>query len=236
MNKHGFTLLEVALFFGITSLLALLAFAGLGPRLRNVRFTDAVRTLESTTQRQLSDFQSGVNTRPANIGCTVNGDFPELSEAATGQTAGSSANCIINGRAALFSEESVRFYPVVSVRKTSTSCSPHPTYGELFCYGPTIVGYASSVSESSYNNGLRMKADPTVRDVAILYLQDPNGTETRLMPLNAAQVPTTGVYKIEVGDVGSSFLSSFCVELSGRSAKLEYNENGLKPTITFEGC
>jgi len=217
-------------------MLALIAFAGLGPRLRNVRFTDAVRTLESTTQRQLSDFQSGVNARPANIGCTVSGDLPQLSEVETDQTAGSSANCIINGRVALCSEESVRFFPVVSVRKISTSCTPHPTYAELFCYGPTIVGYASSVSESSYNNGLRMKIDSAGRKVAILYLQDPNGTETRLLPLNDAQVPTSGVYKIEVGDVGSNFPSSLCVELSGRSAKLEYNENGLKPTVTFEGC
>lgn len=233
MNKRGFTLLEVALFFAITGLLALIAFAGLGPRLRNVRFTDAVRTLESTTQRQLSDFQAGVNSRPANIECTVAGGTLSLTEAGVGKTAGSSADCIINGRVALFSEDRARFYPVVSVRKIVSACAAHPTYGELFCYNPTIVGYDGSVSESSYNNGLR-KTDPA-GDVALLYLQDPNGTETRLMTLNASVILPDNASTISSANVGNS-PAGFCVELSGRSAKLEYNENGLKPTITFEGC
>ena len=236
MNRLGFTLLEVALFFAITGLLALVAFAGLGPRLRNVRFTDSVRTLESTAQRQLSDFQAGVNKRPANIGCTVAGGAPSLTELAIGQKAGSSADCVVNGSVAVFSEEAAIFYPVVSSRKIDPGCSNHPLFGDIFCYRPTIVGYDSSVTSSAYNNGLRTKVDSPTDDVAILYLQDPSGTETRLLPLKRSLVPNGGVHKIAYDEVGDSFPSSFCVELSGRTAKLEYTNSGLKPTVTFEGC
>ena len=84
MNKRGFTLLEVALFFSITGLLALVAFAGLGPRLRNVRFTDATRTLEASVQQELSNYQFGVNQRESNINCMPGASGPVVSVVTSG--------------------------------------------------------------------------------------------------------------------------------------------------------
>ena len=245
MNKHGFTLLEVTLFFAVSGLLALVAFAGLGPRLRNVRFTDAVRSLESSTQRQLSDFQSGVNLRSANIGCSLSGGRPFLENVpAGGQTAGSSANCIINGRLAVFGEASTVYYPVVSARRVD-SCTTDPVYGRLFCHFPTVLALDGSTTEVTYRNGAKVQGD----SVGLIYLQDPNGTETKLLAFNPNKVPSAGdVYQLEPaslsnGDVAQPsptatypLASSICLGLSGRTAQLQYNSNSLQPKVTFEGC
>jgi type II secretory pathway pseudopilin PulG len=225
VNKHGFTLLEVTLFFAISGLLALVAFAGLGPRLRNVRFTDAVRSLESTTERQLSDFKSGTNLRTSNISCSLSGARPSLSSTATGQIAGRSADCIINGRLAVFENESVSFYPVVSSRKLDSTCTTtDATYGDLFCYHPTVLAYSGTVSEISYRNGAKLQGS----NLGLLYLQDPNGTETKLMKFDFNQTPTPGTtYHIEkTSDISSlSPPAEICLGLSGRTGKLQYNNS-----------
>ncbi len=151
MEKSGFTLLEVSLFLAITSLLALIAFAGLGPRLRNVRFTDAVRSLDSTTQKQLSDFQDGVNNRGVTSKCNVSGGTPQVSESGTNQVSGTSEDCILNGKVALFEKTSVSYFPVVSARKSSASCTPAEPYGSLFCYNPTVILFPSIKQNIDYN-------------------------------------------------------------------------------------
>ena len=69
MNTKGFTLLEVSLFLAVSGALGLIAFVGLGPRLRNVRFTQSIRLIESTINAQFAASQSGQNNRPANFIC-----------------------------------------------------------------------------------------------------------------------------------------------------------------------
>ena len=235
MEKSGFTLLEVALFLAITSLLALIAFAGLGPRLRNVRFTDAVRTLDSSTQKQLSDFQDGVNNRAATSKCVAPGGVPSLTNSGTGQNSGTSEDCILNGKVALFEKTKVTYYPVVSARKSTSSCSPNPTYGDLFCYNPTVVGFSSVKQTVDYSNGAVLKGSGTA---ALLYLQDPNGTQASIIPINPVTLSAiSDSHKIDFSvDVDGQSLPKVCLTLSGREAQIEYSTNSLKPKITFEGC
>ncbi len=232
MNKQGFTLLEVTLFFAVSGLLALVAFAGLGPRLRNVRFTDAVRALESTTQKQLSDFKSGANLRPENIGCSLSGGSLQILNTETNQTAGSSADCIINGRLAVLGEDRAVYYPVVSLRNKINTCAADATHGTLFCHSPTILGFSNSITEVSHRNGARI----TSPSIGLLYLQDPNGTETKLMGFNALQVPVDTVHPIDPDVDLRSLPQVACMGLGGRTAQLQYNSGSLQPQITFEGC
>ncbi len=235
MEKSGFTLLEVSLFLAITSLLALIAFAGLGPRLRNVRFTDAVRSLDSTTQKQLSDFQDGVNNRGVTSKCNVLGGTPQVSESGTNQVSGTSEDCILNGKVALFEKTSVSYFPVVSARKSSASCTPAEPYGSLFCYNPTVILFPSIKQNIQYSNGAEFKDGSD--SSAMLYLQDPNGTQTSIIPLNPSNLNGVESYKIDfTSDVNGRLLPKFCLTLSGREAQVEYTSSSLKPKITFEGC
>lgn len=238
LNKRGFTLLEVALFFSITGLLALVAFAGLGPRLRNVRFTDSVRTLESSVQQELSNYQFGVNQRDAAINCAPGASGPVISVVTSGPgvEAGKLGDCIINGRLVVFEADEADYYPVISLRKKITGCTPDAQYSELFCHGPTVVGFTNSKIEKQYNNGASKK-DGTA-DSALIYLQDPNGTESKLLGYNPNNLPTD-LTPVRLIDRTSDIVPlpiSFCLNLSGRTAQLQYSGNSLKPKVEFEGC
>lgn len=230
MNKQGFTLLEVSLFFAVSGLLALVAFAGLAPRLRNVRFTDAVRTLESTTQRQLSDFQAGVNLRDSGIGCTRSGSGIFISTDA-GQQVGAAADCVINGRFVVFEETQTTFYPIVSLRKAIEPCASHAAYGKIFCHSPYIVGLGATKQVSEYRNGARLSSG----EVKLTYIQDPEGTNTNLMQYTPLGSVPSGGAAITQGDIGD-LPAEMCLELSGRTAQISYTNSSLKPEINFEGC
>jgi type II secretory pathway pseudopilin PulG len=238
LNKRGFTLLEVALFFSITGLLALVAFAGLGPRLRNVRFTDATRTLEASVQQELSNYQFGVNQRESNINCMPGASGPVVSVVTSGPgvEAGRLGDCIINGRLVVLRADKADYYPIISLRKKIIGCSPDTQYGEIFCHGPTVVGFTGSVTERQYNNGASKKAGTA--DGALIYLQDPNGTESKLFGYNQNNLPTdlTPVHLIDKASDIISLPINFCLTLSGRAAQLQYANNSLRPKVTFEGC
>lgn len=234
MNKQGFTLLEVSLFFAVSGLLALVAFAGLAPRLRNVRFTDAVRTLESTTQRQLSDFQSGVNLRTGDFRCSQSGTIPSVTTALPGQEAGTAADCIINGRLAVFEENQVVFYPIISLRKPNGQCTDSPSYGKIFCHSPQIMAYDATRKVSEYRNGATRIAPES--NQAIAYIQDPQGTQTKLLHYTSTLPIGSGeVRPLLEGDVNLE-PASLCLGLSGRTAQITYASNNLKPDVQFEGC
>lgn len=234
MEKSGFTLLEVSLFLAITSLLALIAFAGLGPRLRNVRFTDAVRTLDSTTQKQLSDFQDGVSNRAVTTKCSSTNGVPSISELGSSETSGTSEDCILNGKVALFEKSSVSYFPVVSARESSLSCS-QGDYGSLFCFNPTIITFPSIKQTIQYSNGAELKEGSN--PAALLYLQDPNGTQANIIPLNPNNLSTSVPHQIDFSsDVSGRTLPELCLTLSGREAQIKYFSTSLKPKITFEGC
>ncbi len=124
----------------------------------------------------------------------------------------------------------------MSARKSSASCTPAEPYGSLSCYNPTVILFPSIKQNIQYSNGAEFKdgSNPS----AMLYLQDPNGTQTSIIPLNPNGLSTaTESYKIDFStDIAGQSLPKFCLTLSGREAQVEYTSSSLKPKITFEGC
>lgn len=191
MNKNGFTLLEIILFLAISSALALIAFVGLGPRLRNARFTDSVRNLQSNFESQVAGVQSGTNRRQ-NIGdCryeTAAGEIRITTATPSSQvTPGSAEKCTLNGVVAIFEENQVRYRNVVSLR-TPLSTAACVNIGNealtplLFaqCFKPTIMSEteAPQLSVPTYRYVNRLTKTVPEDDIAIAYVRSPNGTET----------------------------------------------------------
>ncbi len=246
MNRYGYTLLEVTLFLAISGALAVVALIGLGPRLTNVRFTDAVRSLESTSTKQLRSFQAGENVRESVRKC-VAVDGPPIrvsfsSPSGTVSGVGAEEACVLNGKVAIFKQDGVDYYPIVSRRSAPTGCpvSANP----LLCYGPTIVNNAyAGISKqiSLYRNGATNQAPATA---AYGYLQDPNSTRIYPFVIPSDQLTTEIINdadNVQLGAVNTQFTTDqqACVNLrlGSRQARILYKTNSLTPETTFEmGC
>lgn len=240
MNTKGFTLLEVTLFLAVSGALGLIAFVGLGPRLRNVRFTQSVRLVENTINNQFTASTAGQNVRPANFSCAVVGVDLQISSGGS-NPAGSSANCVINGKMVFFEGDKMTFYSIVSRREpTSASClSATQLTDVISCYTPRLTGIGSGsppqATEATFSSGVsaRFPSAPTSDYRGYGYIQSPNGVKQ--YPFFFTDPAVTNNLTTANTSVANGPLK-VCLELSNRQAELAVESSTIKPTISFEGC
>lgn len=234
MNTRGYTLLEVTLFMAISSLLALTAFVGLGPRLRNVRFTDSVRSLEASVNQQFSGVSQGANARTGGVACQPSGNAIAIgSIQSNASVGGDQAGCVLNGVVAEFSQNQVAYRKIVSLRVPATGCSvaeSDPLYSRITqCHAATII--ASSVEQPvvySYSNGLQKNGDSS--DFSVGFLQDPAGTEKVLFSFQG-----TGQSKLPDAQIRQDVLKP-CFELGPRQAQLVFTPPKIQPELNINEC
>lgn len=94
-NKHGFTLIEVMLFFGISGLMMFGILAGTSTAINQQRYRDSVTSAAAFLQQQYSDVANVYNDRSANYTCTASSvtetDSPAVQR-------GSSEQCVVLGK------------------------------------------------------------------------------------------------------------------------------------------
>ena len=223
MKKDGFTLLEVILFMAISSSLALIAFASMGPRLRNVRFTDSVRGLESSITSAVAESQQGKNAA-GNLKCEASApDF----KVSSGGSQGSSGDCVFNGLFIFFDENEnrVRYQQVVSLREKKTGCPAVITEAaHLYqCFGTRpLLENENFVERSTDNYYLTNGLDQTTGGGNfIVYATNPEtGEKYTYLFRNGA----------EVNDF------SICYELDTRRANLTFSKGTIEPKVEFNKC
>ena len=232
MNTRGYTLLEVTLFMAISSLLALTAFVGLGPKLRNVRFTDSVRSLEASVNQQFSQISQGTNARSDQVSCQNDGaGLTVVRTAGAAGGAGSQADCILNGVVAHFSQTEVSYRKIVSLRSPSVGCKKEALYENIIqCHKPTIVPDSTEAAVIySYSNGLKMNDQSA--EFSIGFVQDPNGTEKAVFSASGGALSQLPSVKDATGDVLSP-----CFELGARKASLVFLPSKLQPELNINEC
>ncbi len=251
MNKRGYTLLEVILFLAITTGLAVIAFAGLGPRVRNARFTDSMRSLESNIASNLGSVASGKNTRVKISSCIENDGLIKVTEEqTTGIVAGSSENCVINGVAAVLNNDnSIQYRQLVSLRERKLGCTSPPSanLGEpsdpvldlIKCYRTTMLGpEASSSVIYSYQNGMR-RVSSTANSTTFAVLQHPETGKTyrlEAVPINSANGSLFSSFQHKT-DINHEFDSIYC--LNSRVATLRFSNSKDVPKLLMNegaGC
>jgi type II secretory pathway pseudopilin PulG len=94
-NKHGFTIIEVLLFFGISGLMIFGILAGTGTAINQQRYRDSVNSLVGHLQKQYTDISGVENQRSANWSCDSAG--PSDVTPSVGVSRGAS-DCAILGR------------------------------------------------------------------------------------------------------------------------------------------
>lgn len=111
MHKgDGFTIIEVMLFLGITTLLLIMVLFGTGSMARENRFSDSINSFQAYVQKQYEDVLSGVNPRGVGQGC-------EASSSAGRDT------CLLLGKVITFST-STPFQGVTRFVRTANASVP----------------------------------------------------------------------------------------------------------------
>lgn len=248
-SSTGFTLLEVMLFLAISGVLTTIAIVGLGPRLTNVRFTQAVRGTEATINRQFQTSRSGENNRPDNFVCTKEnlfGFYPKIS--AGSGVAGSSNECVINGTLVVFRETEMQFYSLVSLRESvgpEVTCSQKSFERIYECHKTRIargtVGFTEPPSKIAVTYGNGVVAQSSVNNdgnvLAFGTLQDPNGTQRFQFFHTKGALAGASEQILSSTNTNTSVLRPYaCLNLSGRSAKITFNVQSSVPAVTFEEC
>jgi len=93
-SADGFTIIEVILFLGISSLLLVGAFVGMNAAINNTQFNDTTDTTLSYFQKQYLEVATGVNIRGGGLACN-SGQL--VVDASSTENPGRS-NCVILGR------------------------------------------------------------------------------------------------------------------------------------------
>jgi len=257
LNKKGFTLMEVTLFFAISGVLALVAIAGLGPRLRNVRFSSGMRDIQSNIVKEFSTSSLGLN-QDERVNCVVGMDGRvSFDPIAPSGDAGTQEECVLVGRAVGVYKDYLRYYSVVA-RRTPETVSGGCTglEGLINCYNPTVVHSDSSSADPDgppittamesvdglipgstvyrFSNGIKLRDGE--EDLAFGYIQHPNGTESHRFFFKADRA------WLAYGMGGNTLDADFeadrdgkiCMELSGRKAALKFDVAKNEPEVVFE--
>lgn len=107
-NQHGFTIIEVSLFLGISTLLMVGLMSGITSSINRQRFTDSMQSTQAFLQQQFSETINVVNSRPSSQAGSNCG--------ATGSSEPGATSCIIIGKALYFTpgDDKIISYPVIS--------------------------------------------------------------------------------------------------------------------------
>lgn len=237
MNVKGFTLLEVTLFLAITAALVVIAVVGLGPRLRNLRFTQAVRSIETSLTKNFIGSEAGVNSRTTNITCQKSGSVILIETSATQQKVGGSSECVRNGKVAIFqsgSDQRIVYRNIVSLVTPASASAACGSFAQLIsvdCYRPTILNNTQEMSTVyQYANELEQQSNNKL----VGYLQHPETGEKHYFYSESNDGFTKLVAEI-TPVVTPSASTELCYSLRGRVAKLIFKNTSSKPELKFEG-
>ena len=263
-NKAGYTLVEVTLFLALSSMLSLIAFVGLGPRLRNVRFTSGMRTINDVITKQSANLDVGFNSGSDRFSCTTSGSGanarpvivdPATVNGSSGAT-GSSAACVINGKAFYFQANRLTTYYITSLTKPRQGCIT-PTISDLdrlMCYAPYAFNGDTkppAAVQTNYPNGITFSrsasgGDPkTDGSQAFGYIIDPD-TNVRYQFVyglthsdnwtNNSRDPGSwgGFQQLGKDDLALNQTKTYCFGLSGRVAGIRITPDTTVPVLSFE--
>lgn len=239
MDKRGFTLLEVTLFLAIASMLAVVAIIALVPRMRNVQFSDAVRSLEQSINSQLSRGGFGENTGQDGFSCRAQATDIVIQTAA-GQKLGESEDCVINGRLIYFTDTSVTSYQIASLRQPRSGCTDSGLVGVANCFNSSAIT-SSSLSPAPQEITLRNGLEPIPvvgNQKGFGYLQDPNGTAKYLFTYSSAgSLSDVESLRGKLTPISAGSVFERCFSIGPRDATISFSGNKFSVDAEFNsGC
>lgn len=141
-QQHGFTIIELSLFFAVSGLLLVTMLTGIGLAVQRQRFTDSVNGTQSFLQQQYNESQITINNRAANQ--------------CGGSEARGASDCLVIGKIidlgnGTGDESVIKSYPVI-VNEKQVSAQPNATpFIDVFLdYSVQAKALQNSTDEQSY--------------------------------------------------------------------------------------
>lgn len=208
-RQAGFTIIEVSLFLAITGLLFLIAVLGTGNTIRNVRFTDSGRSLESFVQKQYDDIINGVNTRDDQISC-ISGTISTSASQEVG-----TSNCLLIGKLIVFwqNNSNVSYYDVIGTEPSTVNYAQ--TDEDLITsFDPKAVTASESkysIPWGAYPSGFKRLSDNSATN-ALLLVRSPKSTRIVSYTFKVATTVPDDLTSIVSTEANQSQETNFCIE------------------------
>jgi type II secretory pathway pseudopilin PulG len=102
-SNRGYTFVEVMIFLAVSGALFASATSLIGGRQKSIRFSEAMRDVESKVQSIVADVSNGYYPNYKNVNCTATGGGPTFSAGASNTEIGQNQDCVLLGKAIQFS-------------------------------------------------------------------------------------------------------------------------------------
>lgn len=174
-NTHGFTIIEVMLFLGVTGLLTIGILAGSGVAINQQRYRDSVSTLKSFFQQQYNQAANVVNGRTGDEACTNASVIQPPANIPNPQARGTS-DCLLMGRIVTVGEDGkqLRASNVVGYRTSVSAAVEDTDLEELttnYRLGVSEIG--QEVTTVEWNAQVVKPKTTTLYPLSILILRSP---------------------------------------------------------------
>lgn len=159
--QGGFTIIELTIFLAISSLLLVVALVGTGATIRNMRFSDSVRSFHSHTQKQFDEIINGVNSRSNQEVCA---NSTVSIPGGPGENPGAS-RCLLLGKMLKFTQDSkdVQVYQIVGSEPANVDFDNTTDEDLILQYNPTVVrtfqNQTYSIPWGATVSGMKRKID-----------------------------------------------------------------------------
>lgn len=248
-EQDGFTIIEVMLFLSVSALLLLVALAFTGSTLRNARFTDATKTMQSFLQEQYTRVQTNSLSLSAPSGSKPNchDGTAAITNDGSYTSTGTSQSCILLGSALDFNGTTIDIYPVLgyaqSGGQTLGSVNPQvwtaagTTY--TLAWQSSVSNVTSLLMKNIKNNDtintklsvdrllfLREIASSSINMYATTQAQQVATVVDIDVPSNTRNVPT--LVCVSSGDGGAT---RGAVKIQGSGTEMSTNINAISSSV-----
>lgn len=188
-SKKGFTIIEVLLFFGVTSLMIAGMFIALGSSIGNQRYKDAVESFKSVLQQQYSDVINVYNNRDGVWTCQRSGAnrviVSQVDTSSPNAVYRGQSSCDVVGRYVVVNGGAITSQAVLALREGDPSGDNDVARmrSAAYSYGVTDIDQATHQMEwgtsiswptgSAITDGRSAGASSAPRSIAILIVRSP---------------------------------------------------------------
>jgi hypothetical protein len=174
-SNKGYTFVEVMIFLAVSGALFASATSLIGGRQKSIRFSEAMRDVESKVQSIVADVSNGYYPNYKNVNCTATGGGPTFSSGSTNAEIGQNQDCVLLGKAIQFSPNNkpntFSVYTIAGNNKFTELISGkqfrRPVQSLVEAHPKVVEGIAGITQEYILDGGVDLKSTSTTSTIGL---------------------------------------------------------------------